>query len=136
MMSGGSITGNTAYYGGVCNYRDSTFNRQGGTISGNTYDDVYNYGNYGESSGGESADNNTETSDNSDSESANGDNNTVEIEDNGLSNDTDFSLSDVMVICTSVVVITVGAVGAVLFFYFQKRVSYVEEKLNKHVVDG
>jgi len=145
IMTGGSVTSNTARDGGsgggVYSYSSSSFSRTGGEISGNTGGDVYIFlDNVGSSDGGNgdgnSSGNNNSSGGNDGSSDGNNGGGSSGGGSGGVSSGDGFSLREVIIICVSAVVVTVGVVGTVLFVYFQKRVDDVEKKLNRHVVDG
>jgi len=148
-MYGGIISGNTAMYGGgVCN-NYGNFSMFGGVISGNTADyggGVYAGGGYanfdwvgGVISGNTAAKEGNDVYPDSGGSGGNGSgggsggNGSGSGGNGGSSNGDGFSLRDVIVICVGVVGLMVGVIIGLLF-YFRRKVKYVEEKLNRHVV--
>lgn len=121
VMSGGTISGNIAHEGGGV-YNMGMFNKQGGTIFGNTGGDVYNrYGDNSSSDGWRFPNGNNGFSE---------ENEWMTERNNELVGGTDFSLEEVIIICTSVII----GVVVVLFLYSKKRETQMgkQEKLEVH----
>jgi hypothetical protein len=135
-MTGGKISGNTAYTGGGVYGYAHIFEWIGGEISGNTFTGLYGEGDnvYPENSSGPSGGDGGSSNGNNGSSAGNGNSgsNGDGLTGGGASNEDSFSLKEAMIISVGVVVVMVGIIVAIMFFYIQKKMTQIEEKIHSN----